>query len=81
MIRVALTYECGGCDAKATAEACLVREFTSVSGRDYGIGQWATVWPDEIELAPEGWLASDPYTQRTYCPACWAKIEKEASDD
>ena len=28
-------------------------------------------------VAPEGWVAFDPYTHCTYCPKCWAGIVQE----
>ena len=36
-------------------------------------------------IAPQGWVAFDPYTSCTYCPECWAEIvsipERHRSDD
>ncbi len=70
---VTITLECGGCFAKTEGTAALRREFVSLSGQDHGWGQFRTGTVEDI--TPDGWVAFDPYTQCTYCPACWAGIE------
>ncbi len=30
-------------------------------------------------VAPQGWVAFDPYTHCTYCPKCWAEIVQGAN--
>ena len=71
---VRVMFECDGCDAKAEGTAPLRKRFVSVSGRDHGFGtaRWENT-PDDV--APEGWVAADPYTYVTYCPKCWHEIE------
>lgn len=54
---VTVTFQCGGCFAKAEGTTFLQRE------------QHAS------EVAPEGWIAFDPYTGCCYCQDCWAAIE------
>jgi hypothetical protein len=76
---VKVEYHCGGCDAVATAPGQTIRrEFESFSGHAYGVG--THVLKPSIDgvvtsAAPEGWMPFDPYTQCTYCPACWASID------
>jgi hypothetical protein len=73
-VSVRVVFSCSGCSAEVCGTGPLSREFVSFSGRGYGFGtivQSATV----ESLAPEGWVAYDPYTYATYCPACWAEIE------
>ena len=74
---VMLKLSCGGCDA--TAEVGPVRRrFYGVNGKDYGIGRYAI---DPVEdFAPKGWVMFDPYTQCTYCPECWDRIENGGGD-
>jgi hypothetical protein len=69
---ITLTFECGGCFAKAQGTTWLKREFVSVSGRSHGIGSYRYDTPEDV--APEGWIAFDPYTGCTYCPKCWSEI-------
>lgn len=68
---ITLIFQCGGCFEEASA--LLGRTFISVTGRPYGFGRWQT--DNVADLAPEGWVVFDPYTQATYCPECWAGIE------
>ncbi len=71
---VLVKFKCDGCDAEADGTACLRRTFRSFSGRSHGLG--VVVPANSVEdLAPEGWVAYDPYTYATYCPKCWAEIE------
>lgn len=71
---VTVTFSCGGCDATAQGTAPLRCRFISFSGQDHGFGQYHTDRPQDV--APEGWMPFDPYTQATYCPACWREIEE-----
>lgn len=80
---VTLLFSCSGCNAKAEGTGPMRKQFVSLSGRPYGFGsaRWMES-PDD--LAPEGWVAADPYTYMTYCPECWAGIEapkKEATHE
>lgn len=77
-VHVTVTYQCSGCGAMAVApEQQILREFRSLSGQGHGIGGYV-IEPVKIEsVAPEGWVAYDPYTMCTYCPACWESIELE----
>lgn len=71
---VTLVFACDGCDAKTEGTKRLRKEFVSISGRNYGIG--APRWQESPEdVAPEGWIAADPYTYCTYCPKCWTEID------
>ena len=63
-------FECDSCDAKA--QAVLRRRFETFSGRLGGFGRYVHDTPESV--APEGWVAFDPYTSCCYCPACWASI-------
>jgi hypothetical protein len=67
---VRVIFGCDSCDAKA--EGVLRRRFEGLSGRPWGVGKYITDTPDDV--APEGWVAFDPYTSCCYCPACWASI-------
>ena len=67
---VMLTLICGGCDETASVGP-LRRRFNGSQG-DHGWGFWKTDLPES--LTPEGWVMFDPWTQQTYCPACWAGI-------
>jgi hypothetical protein len=70
---VEVVFKCGGCDERADGTQALRKEFLSFSGRAHGFGNvhWAVRVDDVV---PEGWVAFDPYTYQTYCPACWAQI-------
>ena len=70
-----LLLSCDGCHAKVTSERWLQRRFNSFSGKGYGFGVWEHDTPQDI--APEGWIISDPYTGCTYCPECWVEITKD----
>lgn len=75
MIKAAFTYSCGGCSKVESVDGGMVNnKFHSISGQDWGFGRYETAMPDVVALAPEGWIAFDPWTQCTYCPACWADI-------
>jgi hypothetical protein len=72
-VHVIVTFRCGGCPATATApEQRISRKFVSLSG--YGIGRYVTDRVEIDQVAPEGWMAFDPWTQITYCKNCWASI-------
>lgn len=75
MIRV--TFECDGCDARASAT--LSRHFESFSGKGWGFGSYRHDTPQDV--APAGWITFDPYTSCTYCPSCWSGIERTADGD
>lgn len=32
-------------------------------------------------VAPDGWIAHDPFTSATYCPVCWAEILGEPVEE
>jgi len=66
-------YECDGCFT--TTQATLRSEFVSVSGRSYGFG--SRVEQKASQVAPDGWIAFDPYTGCCYCPTCWLGITAE----
>lgn len=71
---ITVTFHCGGCDAVAQGTKPLYKPFHGSQG-SWGFGQHR--W-DAIEtVAPEGWLAADPWTAMCYCPTC----AKEVMDD
>jgi hypothetical protein len=77
---VYVEFRCGGCDAKAPGTKWLLWSFVSVSGRPDGFGSWRmTRGPDDV--APEGWVAHDPYTGATYCAECWGEIISDPMSD
>ena len=68
---VHVVFKCDGCDAR-TDPVRVDSRFVSLSGRSWGFGSWQ---PERIDgLAPEGWVAWDPYTGCCYCPECWKSI-------
>lgn len=73
---ITLTFSCGGCFAQTEGTRGLRREFESVSGRSYGLGSYRYDIPQDV--APDGWIAFDPYTGCTYCPKCWNEIQQGA---
>ena len=70
---VKVKFECGGCFVEADGTAFLRRHFDSINGKGYGFGAYRFDTPQDV--APEGWIAFDPYTGCCYCPECWAGIE------
>lgn len=70
---IKVIFECGGCGAKAEGTDRLRREFRSISGRSWGFGR---VVPANTvdDVVPDGWVAYDPWTYCTYCPACYAEV-------
>ena len=72
---ITVNFECGGCLQKAQGTTWLSRRFVSISGKSYGFGHYEYDTPQDV--APEGWVAFDPYTGCCYCPTCWAEIETE----
>ena len=76
---VTVRFECGGCFAKTEGTKWIGSEFISLTGRGYGFGHWKR---DTVEsVAPDGWVAFDPYTQCCYCPKCWEEIESGIAGD
>lgn len=69
---VRLQLDCGGCDASVLTQGHLSKQFHSLDGSGHGFGRWILENPED--LAPEGWIMFDPYTQQTYCPECWGSI-------
>ena len=72
-----LTISCCGCDAVAevAVEVEVATEPISAS--------WAKVStriPSVVDLIPDGWMVSDPYTHLTYCPTCWAQIDADVAE-
>lgn len=70
---VTVNFECGGCFKKVAGTTFLRSHFQSINGKGYGFGTWKADTPQDV--APEGWVAFDPYTKACYCPQCWAEIE------
>ena len=76
---VTVNFSCGGCDAKAKGTTFLKRTFHGLNGKSYGFGHWHFDQPQDV--APDGWIAFDPYTGCCYCPKCWAEIENPALNE
>ena len=70
---VEVTFSCDGCDVAITGTSSLDRTFKGFNGKSWGFGRYHLDEPQD--LAPEGWVAHDPYTGCCYCPDCWSKIE------
>jgi len=69
------------CDGQCGAEIesrHFRREFHGVTGKPWGFGRWQTDTPNDV--CPDGWQWMDPYTGCTYCPECWAEIEREPTE-
>ena len=65
---ITVTFQCTGCFRTEPGTTILQRGCWSFTGRE--------VPKRGVEdVAPEGWIAFDPYTGCTYCPECWAWIE------
>ena len=75
---VTVKFTCDGCFKEEVGTTFLSRHFDSLSGKGYGFGTWRTDTPQDV--APEGWVAFDPYTGCCYCPECWAEIEGDDTD-
>lgn len=69
---VSLMFRCARCEAFKTAP--LQRPFVP-TGEHQGlpVGKFGE-WPSVEEVAPKGWVASDPRTGCCYCPDCWEVI-------
>jgi len=66
---VTVSFACGGC--YATAGPFLYTHQYNPP-RNGMVKSWL---PPIATLAPEGWVAFDPYTNCTYCKECWKGIE------
>ena len=66
---ISLTFHCSGCDSTAEGTDTISRKLERVSENFCRKLPW-----NVEEVAPEGWIADDPYTGATYCPECWADI-------
>lgn len=74
---VTVKFECGGCFDVADGIRSLERRFVGVTGKSYGFGRWEY---DSVQnVAPNGWVAFDPYTGACYCPKCWKEIQETAT--
>lgn len=71
---ITLMFKCGGCPKEEPGTHWLTNSFTPfIPGGSFGTRHMTTAQ----DVAPEGWIAFDPYTQATYCPECWAGIESD----
>lgn len=73
MSGVTVFFECGGCSAKTQPQRLSSRFQSMFGDKGWGFGHWVNQKPEDV--APEGWVAFDPYTRCTYCPDCWKEIE------
>lgn len=71
---VRVLFECDNCEKKEFGTHPLRREFRSITGKTYGLGSFVPV-NTVLEVAPTGWVPYDPYTQCTYCSACYQLIQ------
>ena len=69
---VTVRFECGGCFKKAEGTTWLQNRIVKRMG-DFVARRTDT--PQDV--APEGWIAFDPYTSCCYCPECWEWIESD----
>lgn len=73
---VEVRFKFGGCPEEADGTTWLTREFISLNGKGHGFGSYLFSTPQDV--APEGWIAFDPYTGCCYCPKCWEGITSES---
>lgn len=59
---VTVRFGCDSCFDEADGTSHLVKR-----------PRWP-VYASPQDVAPEGWIAFDPYTGCCYCPKCWAEI-------
>ena len=76
---VTVTFSCDGCSKTTPGTTYLGRRFRAFSGRGYGFGTWEHDKAGDV--APEGWVAFDPYTGACYCPDCWDGIVPVSIED
>lgn len=77
---VKISFECDGCNAESGEAIRIRREHVY-----HPVGQMNGIPMSRVErrpfdvqaAAPDGWVASDPYTACTYCPECWAIVESD----
>ena len=73
---VRVIFDCGGCNASAEGTQFLRKTWVQMSPM---FGRWE---PFNVEdAAPDGWVASDPYTGCCYCPDCWRGIVDEIAEE
>lgn len=75
---VEVVFECDGCRTKTKGTSFLLRRFMSLTGKSHGFGSYTYDTPQDV--APEGWIAFDPYTGACYCPNCWAEALNQKKD-
>lgn len=79
---ISVMFECNGCFKREAGTDRIRKTFRSFSGRSWGFGPAGGVYLKTIEdVAPEGWVAYDPYTYCTYCPECWDKVVNGEGDE
>lgn len=64
-------FMCDGCGVTASGSASLDRQ------------RWNETLSESVQrTAPDGWVAFDPFTRVSYCPACWLYVcSDNRSDD
>lgn len=75
---VTVKFKCSGCFIETEGTHFLKRQFRSFNETPWGVGTYHYDSPQDV--APEGWIAFDPYTGCCYCPKCWAEIEAYTPD-
>ncbi len=70
---VTVNFKCSGCFTETKGTTFLRRRFISTDGKAHGVGRYVIDTPQDV--APEGWIAFDPYTGCCYCPDCWKEFE------
>lgn len=69
---IVATFNCDGCHRFQASKKIPQRRFIGVNGKSHGFGHWE--YDTFEDIAPNDWVAFDPYTGCCYCPECWAGI-------
>jgi len=73
-VSIKITFECSGCFVTVAGTRPLGSRWDAIHTFSDGgsVGRYVDDRPQDV--APEGWVAFDPYTRCCYCPKCWASI-------
>ena len=74
---ITLNFQCDGCHDKKDGKS-----FIKKATEQIGNSNFVRKLPWDIQAqSPNGWIASDPYTDCCYCPKCWDEIEGNKDND